>query len=100
MHPVAGTAGDPIEAIQRVLRGRAEKLTDEEVALGCPLNHLAQEMSSLDARFRACIDEMFCAWDGAFADALERGRPAAQCAPTSMVTRGPSSSRATACSTA
>src|SRR5215510_12961166 len=45
-------AGDPLTALQRVLRQRAASATTEEIELGCPLNSVGQAMSPLDDRFR------------------------------------------------
>ncbi|HEY4885015.1 MAG TPA: TetR/AcrR family transcriptional regulator [Myxococcales bacterium] len=67
-------AGDPLTALQGVLRQRAASLTADEIELGCPLNNLAQEMSPLDERFRRLVDATFEAWRKGFAQALERGR--------------------------
>jgi len=66
--------GDPLTALQGVLRTRAASLTADEIELGCPLNNLAQEMSPLDERFRRLVDATFDAWRKGFAQALERGR--------------------------
>jgi len=67
-------AGDPLTALQGVFRERAGSLTADEIALGCPLNNLAQEMSPLDERFRRLVDATFEAWRKGFAQALERGQ--------------------------
>ena len=67
-------AGDPLTALQGVLRQRAASLTADEIELGCPLNNLAQEMSPLDERFRRLVDATFEAWRKGFAQALERGQ--------------------------
>jgi TetR/AcrR family transcriptional repressor of nem operon len=69
----ASTA-DPLTALQQTLRFRAASLTPREIALGCPLNNLAQEMSPLDEKFRRCIDATFDAWQKGFARALARGQ--------------------------
>ena len=53
---LAPSTGDPVTALQRVLRRRAANLTSREVELGCPLNNLAQEMSPLDERFRRRVE--------------------------------------------
>lgn len=68
------TTGDPLTALQRILRGRAASLTSREVELGCPLNNLAQEMSPLDQRFRRGVNATFDIWTGAVAQDLERGQ--------------------------
>jgi TetR/AcrR family transcriptional regulator, transcriptional repressor for nem operon len=44
--------GDPIVKLQEHLQFLSGNATDEEVALGCPLNNLVQEMSPLDEDFR------------------------------------------------
>jgi TetR/AcrR family transcriptional repressor of nem operon len=67
-------AGDPLTALQRVLRHRAAELTTDELELGCPLNNLAQEMSPLDERFRRVVNATFELWRNGFAEALRRGQ--------------------------
>jgi AcrR family transcriptional regulator len=67
-------AGDPLTALQGVLRQRAASLTADEIEFGCPLNNLAQEMSPLDERFRRLVDATFETWRKGFARALERGQ--------------------------
>jgi TetR/AcrR family transcriptional repressor of nem operon len=71
---LAETAGDPVTAIQEVIRHRSAELTPREVELGCPLNNLAQEMSPLDERFRRSVNRAFDTWREAFSRALERGQ--------------------------
>jgi TetR/AcrR family transcriptional regulator, transcriptional repressor for nem operon len=71
---LAEGAGDPVTAIQQVIRHRSAELTRREVELGCPLNNLAQEMSPLDRRFRRLVNRTFATWRDAFARALERGQ--------------------------
>jgi len=66
--------GDPVTALQRVLRRRASSLTGREVELGCPLNNLGQEMSPLDERFRKRVTATFDTWIAAVAEALARGQ--------------------------
>jgi AcrR family transcriptional regulator len=66
--------GDPVTALQRILRLRSAGLTDREVELGCPLNNLAQEMSPLDQRFRRAISATFDTWTDAVTRALQRGQ--------------------------
>jgi AcrR family transcriptional regulator len=66
--------GDPVSALQRVLRGRSAGLTTREVELGCPLNNLAQEMSPLDRQFRKAVNATFAIWIDAVARDLERGQ--------------------------
>jgi len=67
-------SGDPITALQRILRGRVANLTSREVELGCPLNNLAQEMSPLDQRFWRGVNATFDIWTDAVAKDLGRGQ--------------------------
>jgi AcrR family transcriptional regulator len=67
-------SGDPVTALQRILRRRATSLTTREVELGCPLNNLAQEMSPLDQRFRRGVNATFDIWTDAVAKDLARGQ--------------------------
>ncbi|HWN19642.1 MAG TPA: TetR/AcrR family transcriptional regulator [Gemmatimonadales bacterium] len=71
---LAPSTGNPVSALQEILRGRAAGLTTREVELGCPLNNLAQEMSPLDQRFRQGVNATFDIWTGAVAKELERGQ--------------------------
>ncbi len=71
---LAPVTGDPVSALQQVLRARAAGLTTREVELGCPLNNLAQEMSPLDQRFRRAVNGTFDIWIEAVANDLERGQ--------------------------
>jgi AcrR family transcriptional regulator len=66
--------GDPLSALQGMLKHRATDLTAHEVELGCPLNNLAQEMSPLDERFRRRVSATFETWIDGFARVLERGQ--------------------------
>ncbi|HEU5303631.1 MAG TPA: TetR/AcrR family transcriptional regulator [Gemmatimonadales bacterium] len=72
--PLADLRRNPIPALQRILRRRAEALTAREVQLGCPLNNLAQEMSPLDERFRRRVSATFDTWTKAFGKALAVGQ--------------------------
>jgi AcrR family transcriptional regulator len=66
--------GDPITALQGMLKERMAQLTRPEVELGCPLNNLAQEMSPLDERFRRRVAATFETWTEGFAEVLVRGQ--------------------------
>ena len=72
--PLGQLKGNPVTALQRILKRRAGALTTREVELGCPLNNLAQEMSPLDERFRRRVSGTFDTWTEAFARALKRGQ--------------------------
>lgn len=76
LEPLAKAQGDPLTALQQVLRRRADDFDETGVDLGCPLNNLTQEMAPLDERFRASVASVLDAWTDGFADALERARSA------------------------
>ena len=66
--------GDPISALQGMLKQRLAQLQPHEVELGCPLNNLGQEMSPLDERFRHRVAAIFQTWTDGFAEVLQRGQ--------------------------
>jgi TetR/AcrR family transcriptional repressor of nem operon len=65
---------DPIDALQDMIRSDCGHLTDEDIALGCPLNNLAQEMSALDDGFRQRVVRIYNTWRQAIADSLRQGQ--------------------------
>jgi AcrR family transcriptional regulator len=71
---LARQPGDPLTALQGMLKERLARLSPDEVELGCPLNNLAQEMSPLDERFRRRVAKTFDTWASGFAEVLERGQ--------------------------
>ena len=66
--------GDPLTALQGMLKERSTDLGDEEIELGCPLNNLAQEMSPLDEQFRRRIAATFDRWIEGVTAELRRGQ--------------------------
>lgn len=72
------TCTDPIECLIAVIRGEVNSLSDEELALGCPLNNLSQEMSPVDETFRQRTEGVLLRMRMAIADALRRGQAAGQ----------------------
>ncbi|MEW8562567.1 MAG: TetR family transcriptional regulator C-terminal domain-containing protein, partial [Candidatus Thiodiazotropha sp.] len=44
------------------------------IQTGCPLNNLAQEMSTVDEGFRKRIDKIYSLWRSSIADALTKGQ--------------------------
>jgi len=69
------TATDqPIETIQLILLESGQRMTEEDVRLGCPLNNLAQEMSPIDEGFRSRITAVYTEWQDAIEGACERGK--------------------------
>jgi AcrR family transcriptional regulator len=65
---------DPISTLQEMVRTDCSQLADEDIALGCPLNNLAQEMSALDNEFRQRVVQIYNTWRQAIADSLRKGQ--------------------------
>lgn len=76
LEPLQTSPGDPLTALQQVLRRRADDFEDATVELGCPLNNMAQEMSPLDHRFRDAVASVLAEWIDGFTDALDRAKTA------------------------
>jgi len=53
---------NPIQGMVRTYRKLMEETTDEELSLGCPLNNLTQEMSSIDPIFRDKLRAVLSSW--------------------------------------
>ena len=66
----------PIDTIQQILLESGQRMTEEDVRLGCPLNNLAQEMSPIDEGFRNHISAVYLEWQDAIEEAVERGKKA------------------------
>ena len=58
MNALTDTA-DPITALQTLFRDNIAESPEEEVMLGCPLNNLALEMSTMDPLMRARLGQSF-----------------------------------------
>jgi TetR/AcrR family transcriptional repressor of nem operon len=67
---------DPISAMQAILADIATSTEDEIVRNGCPLNNLAQEMSTVDEGFRVRLERVLTDWRLGMADALREGQKA------------------------
>ena len=67
-------AENPIDGIQACLAAKLDCITPEQVACGCPLNNLAQELSASDDDFRNQIRNLYEEWRRILADALVRGQ--------------------------
>ncbi len=65
---------DPVETLRRTILEACEGLSDEDIALGCPLNNLALEMSPVDEAFRETVGACYDRWRDAIAAALRRGQ--------------------------
>lgn len=68
------TCEDPLDCLQSTLRDAVDQLSTEELMLGCPLNNLAQEMSSLDESFRHQVSAIYRKWQDGVEQALLRGQ--------------------------
>jgi len=73
IQPLADS-GDPITALMTQLRSMTKEQIAQVCDCGCPLNNLAQEMSSVDDEFRKRIAAVFAMWREGIAESLERGR--------------------------
>ena len=67
---------NPLDKLQSHLRMLSAQATDEEVALGCPLNNLVQEMSPLDEDFRLRMKGIVDTIHRSVTHALQRGQEA------------------------
>ena len=69
-------AEDPVDGLLGALRGLSEEDVRMVCGFGCPLNNLAQEMSSVDETFRQKLAGVYRAVNERMADALLRGQGA------------------------
>lgn len=69
-------AANPIDTLIEIVEGTSFKHSD--IAAGCPLNNLAQEMSPVDEGLRWRIAKVFHAWIDAITEALKRGQEQGQ----------------------
>jgi TetR/AcrR family transcriptional repressor of nem operon len=65
-------ADNPIDALARIVQSTSTK--PEWLQGGCPINNLAQEMSSLDEGFRKRLAKLFSGWCDGIAAALREGQ--------------------------
>lgn len=78
-------AADPVEELARLARWGEQAISPEGVALGCPLNTLAQEMSSIDEGFRKRLADIYRDWRTGWAQALTRAQSRGAVAPEADV---------------
>lgn len=67
-------ADNAIDGIQGCLTTKLECMTAEQIACGCPLNNLAQELSSTDPEFREQIEGIYDYWRELIVDRLRQGQ--------------------------
>jgi TetR/AcrR family transcriptional repressor of nem operon len=65
-------AEDPLVTLAALVT--SEPMTPADIALGCPLNNLSQEMSPLDEGFRKRLAKVFNDWHGGITAALRQGQ--------------------------
>lgn len=73
LEPLAASA-NPIDTLVAVVEQFKDAATPEKLVAGCPLNNLAQEMSSVDEDFRMSLAAIFGEWTGGIAESLRRGQ--------------------------
>lgn len=61
---------NPAQGILRQLKKIIDQTTPEQLALGCPLNNLIQEMSPVDPVFHAKLQAVLLEWIGAIEERL------------------------------
>ncbi len=72
------TAAAPLAAFRAVVEQRRQTVTEAEVALGCPVNNLMQEMSPLDEDFRMVLTGLVTDWRDTLTAAFARARAAGE----------------------
>jgi len=73
-HELDRSTAHPVDKLQEHLQFLAAKATNEDVALGCPLNNLVQEMSPIDEDFRLRMKSIVDTIHRSIASALRRGQ--------------------------
>ena len=73
IEPLAETQ-DPITTLTDHLRETGAQMSEEDVALGCPLDHFSQEMVSIDPEFQKRIDALYQKKQDALISAMRRGQ--------------------------
>jgi TetR/AcrR family transcriptional regulator, transcriptional repressor for nem operon len=53
---------NPVQGILKNLKEKIDESTDEQLGLGCPLNNLVQEMSTVDPVFREKLNAVLEVW--------------------------------------
>lgn len=65
---------DPIATLREHALAVITDITDEEMARGCPLNNLAQELANAGEGFRRHISRVFDEWRAGLAEAFENAK--------------------------
>ena len=69
-----GVAENPIDGIQNCINTQLSQMTDEHMVAGCPLNNLAQELSSMDDDFQNQIEGVYDVWRESLSTELAAGQ--------------------------
>ena len=72
--PLHGGKGDPVQVLIDTIVEAGDSMDDGDLALGCPINNLAQEMSPINEGFRIRINRLLGEWRDAIAAGLRRGQ--------------------------
>ena len=67
---------DPIAALVAHLNETGAQMSQEDIALGCPLDHFSQEMAPIDVEFQKRLDCLYKKKNTALVEALKRGQMA------------------------
>ena len=70
------SAAHPVDQLKAHIELLSNKCTDENIALGCPLNNLVQEMSPIDEDFRLRLKSVVDGMQRSAANALRRAQDA------------------------
>ena len=65
---------NPIDCLVNILHQAGQECGQEYAQRGCPLNNLAQEMSSVDEAFRQRINHIYMLWRQGISHALAKGQ--------------------------
>ena len=68
------SAADPIAALVELSELAVRRAPPDRLAVGCPLNNLAQELSASEPGFRRRLSAVFETWRERLSGALERGQ--------------------------
>ncbi len=67
---------DPITALLNHLQGAGAQMTDEDVALGCPMDRFSTEMAPINSVFQQKMDALYQRKQEGLVKALKRGQEA------------------------
>lgn len=67
-------SNDPITGLIENLTESGSQMTEEDISLGCPLDHFAQEMSPINKEFQKRINLLYMRKHEVLVDALKRGQ--------------------------